>query len=96
MAHISEKFKDKGLTKVATREVGKKTLWLASPFDSQIKIILDLIGRELYLDNQKSRDMLGMKYERDLLYSLEEMIQTMIDFKVLDDSPKKGGYCIIF
>ena len=93
--HIKDKFKDKGLKKVATKEVGKKTLWVASPLDSQIKIILDLIGREQFLDNQKSKDKLGMKYERDLLFSMEEMIETMLEYKILDNTPKKSK-CVIF
>ena len=33
LQHISDKFKDKGLTGVATKEVGYKTLWAASLFD---------------------------------------------------------------
>lgn len=45
MKIISEHFKDKGLPKVATREVGKKTLSAFGIFDAQVKLILPVIGK---------------------------------------------------
>ena len=70
--HISASFP--ALTKVATREVGYKTLKIASFFDSQVKLIMPMIGLEMYTANEKSKTILGMKYERDLLKTMEEMI----------------------
>ena len=48
---IHDHFKDKGLPNVATREVGYKFMSLVSPFDSQVKIILPIIGIKQYANN---------------------------------------------
>lgn len=66
MKIISEHFKDKGLPKVATREVGKKTLSAFGIFDAQVKLILPVIGKQMFINNQKSKDVLGLTYERNL------------------------------
>jgi hypothetical protein len=94
MKIIREHFSDKGLSKVATREVGKKTLSLFAPFDAQLRIILPIIGNQMFINNEKSQKMLGMKYERDLDQSLIEMVQAMIDHGIIKTNEKK--MCNIF
>ena len=74
MDAIYNNFNDKGLTKIARREVGSKVLFFASFFDAQVSLILPLIGIKVNIINQKSRDQLGMKYERDLMHSMVEMV----------------------
>jgi hypothetical protein len=72
LRHIKEKFPE--LSKTATKEVGYKTLKVFSLFDSQVRLILPMIGLEVYTSNEKSKAILGMKYERDLMKTMEEMV----------------------
>jgi len=48
---IHDHFHDKGLTKIARREVGSFVLGLAAPFDQQVALIYPLIGLEVYVSN---------------------------------------------
>ena len=54
MKIISSHFKEKGLPKVATREVGKKTLAAFGLFDAQVRLILPFIGKQMFINNEKS------------------------------------------
>ena len=94
MSIIRDHFKDRGLPSVASREVGRKTLSLFSAFDSQIKIILPVIGFQMFINNEKSKKLLGLKYDRDLDQSLIEMVEAMIEHGILKKGNKKS--CQIF
>jgi hypothetical protein len=48
---IKSKFEAQGLTKVATREVGRGVLRLAAPFDAQVALILPLVGLQVEIKN---------------------------------------------
>jgi hypothetical protein len=63
---IKQNFEDKGLTKVGTGELPSRLIKILGIFDSQIRLIAPLLGVEIYADNQKSKDLLGLTYERNL------------------------------
>ena len=94
MEIINEHFKDKGLKKVATKEVGSKTLGVFSIFDSQVRLILPMLGQKMFIDNKKSKELLGLKYERDLKKTLIEMVDAMIKHGILKVDNSEG--CFIF
>jgi len=71
--------------RVQTRRIGYCPLKIASWFDSQVKIILPMINAEIYAINTKSKEVLGIKYERNLHNSLIEMGHSMIDKGLLPD-----------
>ena len=52
--------------RVQTRSIGRCPLKIASLFDPQVKSIMNLIGQRLEASNNKSREVLGVLYERDL------------------------------
>ena len=81
---IREHFKDKGLTKIPTLVAGSKLLYLASFFDGTLKFLLPRVGVEAHFDNSKSKELLGMKYERDVSTIAVDMVQAMIDHGILE------------
>lgn len=51
---------------------------LASYFDDQVKTILPMIGVDLVAENQLSKDLLGMTYERSIEDSIIAMGHSLI------------------
>lgn len=91
---VAVEFKDKGLRRVPTKRAGYSALYIFSIFDQQIKMLLPLVGKELLMNNQKSKDLLGMRYERDLKQTMVEMVASMIELGILKTSNKTS--CTIF
>lgn len=93
MKIISEKFYPAGLTNVATSEVPNAVLQALALVDSQVKLVAQIVGLEVQVDNSKSMRLLDMKYERDLDTSIIEMVESMMHFGVVEAST---GRCSIF
>ena len=62
---LDAEFKQYGY-RVQTRRIGYCPLKMASWFDSQVKLILPLVGASVTADNKLSNELLGLNYERDL------------------------------
>ena len=89
---IRDHFYCLGLTRIPTKEVGKFALQAISLIDSQVRLVITIVGIQVQLDVTKSKEMLGMQYERDLDQSLIEMVQSMVEFQIV--KPDEGN-CII-
>lgn len=57
--------------------------------------MLKLIGVYLKVDNSKSRELLGLTYERDLMESIIEMVDSMFEHGIIHDLQASRG-CAIF
>lgn len=83
---LKKEFASKGY-KIPTRKVGKCPLKFAAFFDSEVKLVLDYIGKFYRIDNTKSVEELGMKYI-NIEESLIEMAYNLIEIGIV---PKKSA-----
>jgi dihydroflavonol-4-reductase len=89
---IRDHFHDKGLAKVTNKEAGKKTLQLIALADPSVKMFIPRVGIPVNLNNQKSKDILGMQYETPIKQTLIDMVNAMLEHKIIElDSAKPGG-----
>lgn len=95
MRQISAHYAGKRRIWAPTRVVGYKTLLPIAMFDSQIWIMLKVIGVRFTVDNTKSREMLGLAYDRDLMESIIEMVDSMFEHGIIHDLPQRRK-CAIF
>lgn len=91
--HLDAHFRPLGLTTITTKEVGYPMLKIFSAFDSRVSLLIDCIDLEVTLVNTKSKEILGMKYERDMREVMIEMVQAMLDLGIIQKSQSK---CNIF
>ncbi len=75
--------------RVQTRRIGYCPLKIASWFDGQVKIVLNFINTEIYAHNDKSKEILGVTYERNLKTSMIEMGNSLIDRGLLPELRNK-------
>ena len=85
---LKKEFANKGY-KIPTRKVGKCPLKFAALFDSEVRLVLDYVGKFYRIDNSKSVEVLGMKYI-GIEESLIEMAYSLIEHGIVPKkSPKK-------
>ena len=88
VAQVLEKeFKPQGF-KIPTRTIGKCPLHLASLWDRQVRLMMNYIGYEMRVNNQKSIDVLGIKYT-DAEESIKAMAYALIEIGTVKDMRKK-------
>jgi len=95
MTVVHEHFHDKGFPKVATKEVSSGLLRIYQHFDAQVSLIVPILGNEIFCDNSKAKELLGLKFERNLKTTLVEMVQGMIDCGILVPRAPSNN-CTIF
>lgn len=93
MQIIREHFHDKGLRKIPTRVAGKKTMQAVSVFEPTVKVFIPRLGLEVQVNNQKSKDILDMKYEIPVEQTLIEMVEAMLKHKIIEVDPPAPGGC---
>ncbi|CDW80432.1 nad-dependent epimerase dehydratase [Stylonychia lemnae] len=71
------------------RRIGYCPIKIASWFDPQVKIILPWINGNIRSTNQKSIDILGMQYTRDLKQTVIDTGYSLIDKGLVPDKRKK-------
>lgn len=88
MKIIRDHFEEKGLRRIPTREAGVKLLTLIGMFDGTVKMFIPRLGVHVNFKNDKSKSMLGMKYNRNLETTFVEMVQGMLDHGIIEyDKP---------
>ena len=83
MKLIKKHYHDKGLKKIPTFEAGYKLLKLISFFDPSVKLLLPRVGMETHFDNTKSRELLGMTYDRAPEDTIIDMVEGMIEHGII-------------
>ncbi|TNV77483.1 hypothetical protein FGO68_gene10332 [Halteria grandinella] len=85
---LDEEFKQHGY-RVQTRRIGFCPLKLASFFDDQVKTILPLIGTDVVAENNLSKELLGVNYDRwTIKQSLVDMGYSLIEQGLVPEKRK--------
>lgn len=74
--------------KIKTGELRYCTLKIACIFDKQARLIAPMWGKKLILANERSVNVLGLKYQ-DPKKTIVEMAESMIDSGLIQDKRKK-------
>mmetsp|Transcript_23156 Transcript_23156/g.22635 ORF Transcript_23156/g.22635 Transcript_23156/m.22635 type:complete len:233 (-) Transcript_23156:59-757(-) len=70
--------------KIKTGELKYCTAKLASFFDPAVKTIIPIWKKELFVSNEKSKQMLGVEYT-DMRKSLVDMVESLIKYQQIPD-----------
>lgn len=74
--------------KVKTKELPRCPVVMASMFDKGVKKILPLWNKVAYIDNTKSREILGIEYHT-AEEAVAEMGRSLIETKMIADKRKQ-------
>lgn len=72
-----------------TSIIPKWKVWLTSWFDGSSTILLPFLDKEIFITNDKSKEVLGLEYKHDLKDSLREMGYSIIGHGIVPDKRKK-------
>lgn len=74
---------------IKSKEFPYCTVKLASMFDDSVKVVVPYWGKQLQMENGRSKEVLQIKY-RDIVETLREGAESMIDAGLIADKRKKG------
>ena len=85
---LAKEFEPQGF-KIPTKTLGKCPIYIASLWDPQARLLLNYIGYHIRVNNQRSIDVLGLKYT-DVEESLKTMAYALIEVGTVKDKRKKN------